>query len=79
MNDLSAAAQQGTLNQLDLKNATDMTCEKCDGKLFEKVCRIKKVSALVSPTGQEIVLPFELFACKSCGEIPKIFLKELNQ
>ena len=37
MNDLSAAAQQGTLNQLDLKNATDMACEECEGKLFEKV------------------------------------------
>ena len=30
---------------------------------------IKKLSALVSPTGQEVIAPVQVFNCGSCGEM----------
>ena len=34
---------------------------------------LKKLSALVSPTGQEAIIPVAAFACDSCGHINKEF------
>ena len=34
---------------------------------------LKKLSALVSPTGQEALIPVAAFACDSCGHINKEF------
>ena len=41
--------------QIDLKNATTMRCQKCDNPIFIQGYVIKKLSALVSPTGKEII------------------------
>ena len=41
--------------QVDISKATDMVC-KCGSKLFRPVMRIKTLSALVSPTGQEALI-----------------------
>ena len=30
---------------------------------------IKKLSALVSPTGKEIIAPVQVFNCGNCGEM----------
>jgi len=55
--------------QIDLKNATTMRCQKCDNPIFIQGYVIKKMSALVSPTGQEIIAPVQVFNCGSCGEM----------
>ena len=34
---------------------------------------LKKLSALMSPTGQEAIIPVAAFACQSCGHINKEF------
>ncbi len=44
-------------------------CEKCEGEVFVPACLLRKVSALVSPTGKETVLPIQLFACANCSHI----------
>jgi hypothetical protein len=62
--------------QIDLKNASTMRCEKmleslnkCDNPIFIQGYVIKKLSALVSPTGQEVIAPVQVFNCGSCGEM----------
>jgi hypothetical protein len=35
---------------------------------------MKRVSALVSPTGKEAIVPIPTFACNACGFINKQFL-----
>jgi hypothetical protein len=44
-------------------------CEKCDGEVFVSAFLLRKVSALVSPSGKETILPIQLFACISCSHI----------
>ena len=65
--------QDGALNNIDLTHATDIICEKCEGKGFRQTMMLKKLSSLVSPTGQEAIIPVAAFACDSCGHINKEF------
>lgn len=46
-----------------------ITCEKCAGEVFVPAFLLRKVSALVSPTGKETILPLQLFACANCNHI----------
>ena len=55
--------------QVDLKDAETMTCQQCDNKIFIQGYVIKKLSAIVSPTGQEVIAPIQVFNCGSCGEL----------
>ena len=55
--------------QLDLKDAETMTCQKCGNKIFIQGYVIKKISAILSPTGQEVIAPVQVFNCGNCGEL----------
>ena len=58
---------------IDISKATSIKCEKCEGKGFKQTMMLKKLSALMSPTGQEAIIPVAAFACDSCGHINKEF------
>jgi hypothetical protein len=49
-------------------------CEECDGEIFQPAFMIRKVSALVSPTGKETMLPVQLFSCVACNHVNKDML-----
>lgn len=49
-------------------HATDLTCEKCNNDTFNEVVKIKRLSSIASPTGEEMVLPFKVFICSNCSE-----------
>jgi hypothetical protein len=54
-------------------NATDVKCESCENDTFSEVIRIKRLSAIASPTGEEMVLPFKVFICSKCNSpIPEM-------
>ena len=55
--------------QVDLKDAETMTCQQCDNKIFLQGYVIKRLSAIISPTGQEVIAPIQVFNCGSCGEL----------
>ena len=57
--------------QIDLSQAETILCEKCGNGLFIQSFFLKKVSALVSPTGKEAIVPMQVFSCGNCGTIPK--------
>jgi uncharacterized Zn finger protein len=65
--------QQPKLN-VDLSKAQDVTCDNCGNYTFQEVVLMKKISALVSPTGKEGIVPIPVFACNACGFINKQFL-----
>ena len=52
-----------------LKNATDVKCETCGNEYFESLFMVKKLSALVSPTGEEMIIPIQVLACNKCKKI----------
>ena len=62
-----------TLDNIDLTHAKDIECEKCQAVGFRQTMMLKKLSPLVSPNGQEAIIPVGAFACDSCGHVNKEF------
>ena len=60
---------------VDLSQATDVGCEKCGNLWFTPVVMIKKLSAIVSPTGQEVKVPIQALQCTSCQEVENPYSK----
>ena len=54
---------------VDLSDAETMICKECGNKIFIQGYVIKKISAIISPTGQEVIAPIQVFNCGSCGEM----------
>ena len=68
------------LSNVDLTHAKTLECEKCQGKGFKQTLMLKKLSPLVSPNGQEAIVPVGVFACEVCGNINKEFIEaEIKQ
>lgn len=61
---------------VDLSMAETYKCSHsdCDSEQFVPNYILKKLSALVSPNGQETVIPIQVFACAKCGTIHDDFL-----
>jgi hypothetical protein len=51
--------------QVDLKNAVPKVCE-CGGKYFQPAVMLFTVSALLSPTGQELMAQQPVLICLDC-------------
>ena len=62
------------LSQVDLSKANVMNCDKCENSTFEQTIMLHKFSALVSPSGQETLLPASVFACEACGHVNEEFV-----
>ena len=62
-----------TMDNIDLTHAKTLECEKCQGIGFKQTMMLKKLSALISPNGQEAIVPVGVFACESCGHVNKEF------
>jgi hypothetical protein len=60
--------QQQQIN-LDIKQAEDVPCEKCGNLYFSPIVMLKKFSPLISPTGQELNVPIQVFQCTSCSDV----------
>jgi len=65
--------QQPQMN-IDFSQTTAEVCEKCENDTFTQVYQMRKLSALLSPTGQESMIPIQVFACTKCGNINSAFL-----
>ena len=61
--------------QIDLSKATPMKCEKCENPTFKQSLMLHKLSALLSPNGQETIVPAAVFACEACNHVNKEFYK----
>ena len=60
---------------IDMSQTTSIKCEKCENSTFKQTLLIRKLSALVSPNGQETVIPVAVFACEKCGHVNAEFEK----
>ena len=64
-----------TQQTIDMSQTTPIKCEKCENSTFKQTLLIRKMSALVSPNGQETVIPVAVFACEKCGHVNAEFEK----
>ena len=61
--------------KVDLSKADTVKCDDCGNYLFITAHVIKRLSAIMSPTGQEDMIPVQVYSCGNCGTVPKIFLE----
>ena len=62
--------------KVDLKEAQTIRCKSCDNYLWIQAFVLKKISPLVSPSGQEGLVPVQVFSCGNCGQVAEGFLDE---
>ena len=66
--------QNGQMQEsIDFSKTTQIKCEACEGQTFKQTLLLRKMSALVSPSGQETIVPMQVFACEKCGHVNKEF------
>jgi len=59
--------------QIDISKTSAIKCDKCENQTFKQTLLIRKMSALVSPNGQEAIIPVQVFACEKCGNVNSEF------
>ena len=62
------------LGGMDISKANKMKCEKCENPTFKQTIMLSKLSALLSPNGQETIVPAAVFACEKCGHVNDEFV-----
>ena len=68
------SGQNGQMQeQIDFSKTSQIQCEACGGSTFKQTLLLRKMSALVSPSGQETIIPMQVFACEKCGRVNKEF------
>jgi len=65
---------------IDLNNVENIKCEKsgCGNETFSRSYIIKRLSALMSPSGMETLIPLQIFKCDKCGHINELFLEGIT-
>ena len=61
--------------KVDLAQAETLKCEYCENYLFISSTIIKRLSAILSPTGEETLIPIDVYSCGNCGEVAEGFLE----
>ena len=59
---------------VDLSASRPYVCEACGHDTFQTVFKLRTISAIASPSGEEMLVPIQAFACVKCGHINKEFL-----
>jgi|TARA_B100000902_G_scaffold89919_1_gene93655 ribosomal protein S27AE len=61
--------------ELDISKADTIQCEDCGNASFIPAFFLKKISALMSPTGKEAIVPIQVYSCGNCGVVPQKMLE----
>ena len=67
--------QPQTEVSVDLSKADTIKCDDCGNYLFIQANVIKRISPIMSPTGQEALVPVQVYSCGNCGKVPKMFVE----
>ena len=59
---------------VDLSASKPYLCDACGYDTFQTVFKLRQISAIASPSGEEMLVPIQAFACVKCGHINKEFL-----
>ena len=65
--------------QIDISKTDTIVCDECGNASFIQAFFLKKVSALVSPTGEEAIVQIQVFSCGNCGAIPKNMMDQIGE
>ena len=70
--------EQPGLN-IDFSQTTAEVCESCGNDTFTQVYQMRKLSALLSPTGQESMIPIQIFVVLNVDILIKDFYQKNNE
>jgi predicted Zn-ribbon and HTH transcriptional regulator len=59
--------QQGTPLQIDPNTLEDVACKECGHLLFDTAVKMKRISAIQSPTGKSELIQIQVNVCRDCG------------
>ena len=62
-------SNMNTQVQVDLRDAETIKCGSCSNYLFITSFILKILSAIVSPSGQEALIPVQVYSCGNCGQV----------
>jgi len=71
--------QQPPQMKINIDDLTDVGCDECGGFYFRQITLFKRLSPLVSPTGNEQLVPVPSFRCDDCGHVNEQFTPKLMQ
>ena len=57
--------------EISIEDTESIKCDDCGNYSFIKSYFIRRISPIVSPTGQEALVPIEVFSCGNCGKVPE--------
>lgn len=55
--------------KIDLSTSKPILCSHCGYDVFISGTKMRKISKLVVGTDQDVIVPFDILVCGSCGEI----------
>ena len=61
---------------LDMSKSKPIQCDNCKNLTFKQTLMLSKLSALVSPNGQETIVPSAVFACEACNHVNREFTEK---
>jgi ribosomal protein S27AE len=64
--------------ELDISKADTITCDDCGNASFIPAFFLKRISALMSPTGKEAIVPIQVYSCGNCGVVPQKMLASIQ-
>ncbi len=56
--------------EIDINDTETITCEDCSNATFIPAFFLRRISPIVSPTGQEAMVPIQVYSCGNCGKVP---------
>lgn len=64
--------------QVNLADAEDVKCEKCEHDVFVEGLMIKKISKFLTGAARDQISPIPVIACAKCGHVNDEFKPQLN-
>ena len=63
-----------TQQEIDINDTETIVCEDCGNATFIQCFFLRRISPIVSPTGQEAMVPIQVYSCGNCGKVPDKFM-----
>jgi len=64
--------------QVDINDTEMIKCDDCGNASFIQAFFLRRLSALMSPTGQEAMIPVQIYSCGNCGKVPEKLMPDNN-
>ena len=64
--------------EIDINDTETITCEDCSNATFIPAFFLRRISPIVSPTGQEAMVPIQVYSCGNCGKVPDKLMPDGN-